>query len=114
MLGFVAGGLLCGTHPQIRPQELPEYLAANQAVLLDVRTPSEYAQAHVPNAINIPVDELRARLSELSGTTSFVTYCQVGMRGYLATRILLQAGLDVRNLSGGFRSWQQHTYQEST
>ena len=114
MLGFVAAGLLCGDHPQIRAQELSEYLSANQFVVLDVRTPPEFDQAHVPNAINIPVDELRDRLSELSRGTSFVTYCQVGMRGYLATRILLQAGFDVRNLSGGFRSWQQYTYQEFT
>ncbi len=106
MAGFVAAGLLRGDHPQI---DLAEYLAmpaSDRPLLLDVRTPAEFAAGSVPGAINVPVDELRARLKELPADRPIVAYCQVGQRGYLATRILLQAGRDVRNLSGGYRTYE--------
>lgn len=106
MAGFVAAGLLRGDHPQI---DLAEFLAmppSDRPLLLDVRTPAEFAAGSVPGAINVPVDELRARLTELPTERPVVAYCQVGQRGYLATRILLQAGRDVRNLSGGYRTYE--------
>jgi rhodanese-related sulfurtransferase len=64
----------------------------NRFVLVDVRTPQEFAAGTIPTAINIPVDELRARLGELPRDRELVVFCQAGQRGYLATRILLQAG----------------------
>ena len=60
--------------------------------LVDVRTPQEFAPGHIPGAVNIPVDDLRSRLAELPRDREIAVYCQVGQRGYLATRILLQAG----------------------
>ena len=55
--------------------------------------------------MNIPVDDLRNRLAEIPRNRDVTVYCQVGQRGYLATRILLQNGYRVRNLAGGFKTW---------
>ncbi|MHB1422483.1 MAG: FAD-dependent oxidoreductase [Gemmataceae bacterium] len=101
MAGFVASGLLRGEHPQI------DCTAAlgDGVYLLDVRTPAEFAAGHIPNAVNIPVDELRDRLAEIPRQRSVAAYCQVGQRGYLATRILLQAGFKASNLSGGYTTY---------
>ncbi len=99
MAGFVAGGLLRGDEPQTDWEAVAAM--AEKPLLLDVRTPLEYANGHVPDAVNIPVDELRGRLAELPKDGTLVAYCQVGQRGYLATRILTQAGFRVSNLGGG-------------
>lgn len=75
-------------------------------LLLDVRTADEYSLGTLPNAINIPVDELRTRLSELPKDKPIVVSCAVGLRGYLAYRILTQHGFkNVKNLSGGYKTW---------
>ncbi|MBX7106448.1 MAG: FAD-dependent oxidoreductase [Gemmataceae bacterium] len=100
MAGFVASGLLRGDHPQVDVESLP-----GDATIVDVRTPAEFAAGHIPGAVNIPLDELRARLSEIPADRQTVVYCQVGMRGYLATRILLQHGRTVHNIGGGYRTW---------
>jgi rhodanese-related sulfurtransferase len=65
----------------------------------------EFAAGAVPGAVNIPVDELRKRIAEVPKEKPVAVYCQVGQRGYIATRILLQLGYDVVNLSGGYRTW---------
>lgn len=105
MLGFVASGELRGDHPQVRVDQL-ESSTWSEAQVLDVRTPREFAAGHIPHALNISVDELRQRLTELPRDKPIVAYCQVGMRGYLATRILLQHGFSVVNLSGGYTTWR--------
>jgi rhodanese-related sulfurtransferase len=74
--------------------------------ILDVRSPSEFAAGHVPGATNIPIEELRGRLGELPRDRPIAAYCQVGMRGYLATRLLAQRGFSVRNLSGGYTTYK--------
>jgi len=76
------------------------------SVLLDVRTPEEFSQGHVPGARNIPIDELRGRLGEVPAGARILCYCQVGQRGYLATRILLQRGFDGANLGGGWKTYR--------
>lgn len=77
---------------------------ADNAVLVDVRTPEEFEAAHIPHAINIPVDTIRARIWELDKTKNIYLYCLGGQRGYLAQRILKQHGYqNVSNLSGGFK-----------
>ena len=92
MAGFVAAGLLRGDHPAGRRRGGPGRSCAERPFLLDVRTPQEFAAGHIPGAVNIPVDDLRSRLDELPRDREIAAYCQVGQRGYLATRILLQAG----------------------
>lgn len=107
MAGFVAANLLRGTHPQ----EIAEnYLASteHEEIVVDVRTPKEFAEGHIAGAINIPVDELRGRLGELDPKRPVTAYCQVGQRGYIATRILLQHGYRVANISGGYKTYGLH------
>jgi len=106
MAGFVAAGLLRGDHPQIDVATLMEQSPEERPLLLDVRTVEEYSAGHFPDAVNIPIDELRSRLDELPTGRRIATYCQVGQRGYLATRVLLQAGYDVVNVSGGYKTFQ--------
>lgn len=79
---------------------------SSDTILVDVRTADEYSLGSIPGAINIPVDELRNRLSELPKDKPIVVTCAVGLRGYLAYRILVQHGYkDVKNLSGGYKTW---------
>lgn len=106
MLGFVAGGLLRGDHPQRDMAAFLALPAAERPYLVDVRTAEEFGAGHVPGAVNLPVDELRTRLDELPRDREIAAYCQVGMRGYLATRILLQSGFAASNLSGGYKTYQ--------
>ena len=84
---------------------------AEKPLLLDVRTPLEFANGHIPDAVNIPVDELRGRLAVLPQDRPVVAYRQVGQRGYLATRILMQAGFAVSNLGGGYKTYLLHQPQ---
>jgi rhodanese-related sulfurtransferase len=74
--------------------------------VVDVRTPQEFGGGHLPEAVNIPVDDLRSRLGELPHDREIAVYCQVGQRGYLATRILRQAGFDAVNVSGGYKTYR--------
>ena len=104
MVGFVAAAVVRGDQPIVHVDDLPR---ERNSLLLDVRTPKEVAKGSIPEAQNIPLDELRFRLSELPKERSIIVYCQVGLRGYLATRILLQHGFDVKNLSGGYTTYRQ-------
>jgi len=106
MAGFVAGGLLRGDHPQVDVEDILAAPVAEQMYLLDVRTPQEFASGHIPGAVNIPVDDLRSRLNELPRDRKIAAYCQVGQRGYLATRILLQAGFSTANVGGGYMTYK--------
>jgi rhodanese-related sulfurtransferase len=81
---------------------------------LDVRSAAEFNSGHIPGATHIPVDELRERLSELPHDKLIAAYCQVGQRGYLATRILLQHGFNVANLSGGYLTYELLRQTQST
>jgi len=108
MAGFVAAGLLRGDHPQVDVGAIATP-ATPAPFLLDVRTPQEHALGSIPGSVNLPIDDLRDRLDELPRGRSIVTYCQVGMRGYLATRILLQSGFpQTANLGGGYATWRLH------
>jgi rhodanese-related sulfurtransferase len=73
--------------------------------LLDVRTAGEHKHGHIPGSLNIPLDNLREHLGELSGRR-LIVHCQVGQRGHTAARILTQAGLDAVNLNGGYLTWK--------
>jgi rhodanese-related sulfurtransferase len=72
-------------------------------ILVDVRTTEEFASGSLPGAVNIPLDELRRRSSEINRNKPVITFCKIGQRGYIAQRILRQQRfLNVRNLKGGF------------
>jgi NADPH-dependent 2,4-dienoyl-CoA reductase/sulfur reductase-like enzyme/rhodanese-related sulfurtransferase len=106
MAGFVAGGLLRGEHPQVDVEAVLAVTAARHPFVVDVRTPQEFGAGHLPEAVNIPVDDLRSRLGELPHDQEIAVYCQVGQRGYLATRILRQAGFPAVNVGGGYKTYQ--------
>jgi rhodanese-related sulfurtransferase len=83
-------------------------------VLLDVRSKSEFDAGNISLSINIPVDELRQRLNELPRDKTIFIYCEAGLRGYLAQRILVQSGFNnVFNLSGGYRLWKDCTTENN-
>jgi NADPH-dependent 2,4-dienoyl-CoA reductase/sulfur reductase-like enzyme/rhodanese-related sulfurtransferase len=106
MAGFVAAGLLRGEHPQVDVEAVLASSPGERPFLVDVRTAQEFATGHVPDAANIPVDGLRSRLGELPRDREIAVYCQVGQRGYLATRILRQAGFAAKNVGGGFKTYR--------
>jgi NADPH-dependent 2,4-dienoyl-CoA reductase/sulfur reductase-like enzyme/peroxiredoxin family protein/rhodanese-related sulfurtransferase/TusA-related sulfurtransferase len=105
--GFVAANALRGDSRLCQAEEFIKP-ASNQK-LLDVRTPEEFAAGTLPGAKNIPVDELRDRLGELSRDKEYLVFCRVGLRGYLACRIMAQNGFNCRNLTGGYTTWQRVT-----
>jgi len=103
--GYTAVNILNGAMPVISWREV-ETAKAEGAFLLDVRTPAEFSFGSIPGAVNIPLDDLRERLNELPTDRPILIFCAVGLRGYLATRILLQRGFkQVRNLSGGYKTY---------
>ena len=96
--GMVAADVLRGDMP------LVHWNATKTGFLLDVREPMELAVENVPEALNIPIGQLRARLGELPRDREIHVICRSGQRAYLATRILLQHGFKARNISGGMLS----------
>ena len=106
MAGFVAGGLLRGDHPQADVETVLATPADQRPFLVDVRTPQEFSAGSIPGAVNIPVDDLRTRLEEIPRDQKIAVYCQVGQRGYLATRILLQNGFSASNIGGGYKTFK--------
>ena len=102
--GYVGNNVFAGNTPTLQWHELPAALAAG-ATLVDVRTASENTAGSIPGAMNIPVDDLRDRLDELTGK-KVVVHCQVGQRGHTATQILRGHGITVENLDGGFLTWR--------
>jgi NADPH-dependent 2,4-dienoyl-CoA reductase/sulfur reductase-like enzyme/rhodanese-related sulfurtransferase len=102
--GFVAANALRGDVGLCRVEEVIDPREDQQ--LLDVRTPKEVEAGGIPGAINIPIDELRGRLNELPRDKELLVSCQVGLRAYLACRILSQNGFRCRNLSGGYRTYR--------
>lgn len=103
MAGLVAANVIWGDMGLWEPEELAT-LTKGQFVV-DVRTPQEHAQGAIPGSICLPVDDLRSNLKELPEGVEILVYCQVGVRAYIAARLLTQHGFKVRNLSGGYRRY---------
>ncbi len=110
MAGYTAENVLTGRTAVFVPKELETRNEAS-TLLVDVRSEIEHANGHIPNSLNIPVDDLRGRLSELDPSKEIWVYCQVGLRGYTASRILQQRGFRVRNLTGGYKTYLMAQYQ---
>ncbi|MFW9044532.1 pyridine nucleotide-disulfide oxidoreductase [Corynebacterium striatum] len=102
--GFIDDNIVQGERT-VQWHELSEHLEAG-TLLVDVRSASEFAAGAIPGAINIPLDELRARHAEIAGHKDVIVHCQVGLRGHNAARILTNLGYDVANLDGGYLTWQ--------
>ena len=107
MAGYVIENLRAGLVSQYRWDEVASLPTDGSVTLLDVRTPEEVAEQGLirPDAVNIPLDELRGRLSELDPAKPLYVNCYSGLRSYLACRILSQRGFVCYNLAGGWRFW---------
>lgn len=107
--GYVAGNILCGKMTPLYWREL-QATDLSQVALIDVRTADEYELGHISGATNVPLDELRERLSSIPADRPVYLYCGVGLRGYLASNILKEHGYkDVRNLIGGIKTYNAAT-----
>ena len=102
MAGFVIENILTGKMKNFHWHDVANLPRDNSVILLDTRTVIEYENGHIDGFINIPLDELRGRLSELDKNKKIYVTCQVGLRGYIASRILTGNGFDVYNLNGGY------------
>ena len=107
MAGYVIENTLTGKVEHICWEDLEAAKADENGILLDVRTEAEVANAGIIDGfINIPVDNLRARISELDKSKTIYITCQIGLRGYIAARILSQLGYKCKNFSGGYRFYK--------
>ncbi len=103
--GYVASNIISGVMPAMTWREM-QNANRDEVVILDVRTKDECAMGMIPGAVNIPVDELRGRLSKIPTDKPILIYCAIGLRGYLTTKILVANGYtNVKNLSGGYKTY---------
>jgi rhodanese-related sulfurtransferase len=101
--GFTAENILTGRMRIFHWHDVPDLPRDGSVQLLDVRTREEYAKGHIKGFINMPLDDIRGRIGELSASKPVYVTCRIGLRGYLAARILSQNRFEVYNLSGGQR-----------
>jgi peroxiredoxin family protein/rhodanese-related sulfurtransferase/TusA-related sulfurtransferase len=105
--GYVAENILLKRVNIITWRDIQQ---VNDGVILDVRTPIEFSLGAIPGAVNIPVDGIRNHLDEIPKDKNIYIYCAVGLRGYLAARVLMQHGFtNVFNLSGGYKLYKSAT-----
>lgn len=104
MLGYLAANVLEREVCTYQWHEV-EALISEKVFLLDVRNPEEVQRGTLPTAVNIPLGELRERLNELPKDRNIHVFCQVGLRGYAATRILMGRGIMAYNLDGGYQTY---------
>jgi CoA-disulfide reductase len=104
MAGYVATNIMNGDVETIQWNEIDK-IVENGGLLIDVREPIEREMGFIKGSINIPLGEIRDRLNEISKDKTVYVSCQVGLRGYLASRILSENGYDVKNLDGGWKTY---------
>ncbi len=106
ILGYVAENMLNDDVRFINYDQLEDYLSTEKAILIDVRTKTEFDNGAIPNAINMDLDTLRENLDFFDKNKKYVIYCQIGLRGYLAQRILRNNNIYSVNLNGGYGLWK--------
>lgn len=104
--GYAAENIINEEHRIFRYFEVADLAQNGSYQLLDVRTKMENSLGTIENAIHIDVNKLRDKLETLDREKTYLVFCQVGLRGYLAYRILVQNGFKVLNLDGGYRLWK--------
>ena len=112
MLGYVAENILSGLTKVAQWDEIDQYIE-NGYTLIDVRSISECGRGMIPGAINIPVDEIRERQSEITNKNLLVN-CQVGQRGHTAAMLLKELGFNPVNLDGGYLTWSNSPAADRT
>lgn len=112
MAGFVADNMLSGKVKMIGWREL-QAVDRGKVMLVDVRMPAEFAEGTIPGAVNIPLDGSRDEYKNLPKDKTIVIFCAIGLRGYIAARVLMQLGYEVVNLNGGYRTYATVTAGQS-
>lgn len=111
--GYTASNILKG-HSEVFHWDEVASIDKSKAILVDVRDDMEYSLGTIDGAVNIPVDEIRGRISEIPKDKDIYIFCQVGLRGYIAYKILKQKGYEnVKNLSGGYKTYQLAVQKQS-
>jgi len=105
MLGYVAENLISGLVRTAQWHEVESYLHQDFD-LIDVRNPDEFARGNIPGSVNIPLNEIRERFSEIKNRNLIVS-CQVGQRGHTASLLLNELGFNALNLDGGYLTWSK-------
>ncbi len=106
MAGYVASNIVKGDHDVAHWHEIDEMKGKN-CVIIDVRTPQEFEEGSIPGAVNIELDDLRDRLDEIPKDKTILVYCKIGLRAYIAYRLLENSGINnIFNLSGGWSTYQ--------
>jgi len=106
MAGFMADNIEKGILKQWHLKDAEKLPTDGSVTLLDTRTEAEFSRGHIEGFVNIPVDELRERLTELEKGKPVYVICQSGLRSYIASRILEGSGFDAYNFSGGYRFYE--------
>ena len=106
MAGFVIENILTDKVRHFHWHDLESLPRDGSIILLDTRSPAEYSEGAIDGFVNIPLDDLRNRLDELDKDKTIYITCQIGLRGYMAARILMQNGFEVYNLNGGYRLYR--------
>ncbi|OAZ39210.1 CoA-disulfide reductase [Paenibacillus polymyxa] len=104
MAGYVASNIMDGLVQTIQWHEV-DYFHRNGGLIIDVRDAVELQGGTIPGSMHIPLAEIRERMSEIPRDLEIAVSCQVGLRGYLAARILTQSGYRVRNVDGGYKTY---------
>ncbi|KZL92701.1 FAD-dependent oxidoreductase [Clostridium magnum] len=110
MAGFIAENILTGKEEVILPEDI-DNRDKNNTQVVDVRTELEASNGVIEGSINIPSTNIRARMNELDKTKEILVYCQVGLRGYIAARILRANGFKVKNLTGGYKTYTMSKFK---
>ncbi len=106
VLGLMVENIKDGLVRQFFHDEVERIASEEDVLLVDVRTPMEYEMGHIPNSINIPVDQLRQRYPELPKEKKIALICESALRSYVAYRFLSQLGYSCRHLAGGYRLYR--------
>ncbi|WP_142413740.1 DsrE/DsrF/DrsH-like family protein [Hathewaya massiliensis] len=109
MLGFVVENTLNGLVQNISPENLEE--DKENQIILDIREKMEWDNGYIKNAVHIPLNSLRERAKELDKNKEIIVYCQVGLRGYIAARILSPMGFKVKNIIGGYKLYKMSKFK---
>jgi CoA-disulfide reductase len=104
MAGYVATNIMDGELEHVQWHEVDEIVAGG-GLIIDVREPVEREFGFIKGSINISLNDLRNKLDELPKDQTIYVSCQVGLRGYLATRILMNHGFKVKNVDGGWKTY---------
>ena len=112
ILGYYAENVLNGDVKLVRYNEVEALVEAGTHELLDIRTADERELGFIPGSKHIDLAELRGRISELDKEKTYIVYCQVGLRGYVAYRMLVNLGYKAINLDGGYKLWEPTSLEQ--